>query len=220
MFPTIFDRIYHQIDIRTKKFLAPLKRNKLKRTEFTIVSNNCWGGVCYEHYGLIKQSPTIGMYFYPDDYLKLISNVKHYFSTEMRIISAEESKHYAELERDNACMYYIGVIDDIEAVLVHYKNSDLAVEKWKRRCSRVNYDNLLFKFCQQNGCTETQLEMFDNMELPGNKFMFVTNSNYRYKCAVYYRGFEKKQQIDNDTFYWDRFLDVTKLLNGEGLYKR
>lgn len=36
--------------------------------EFTIISNNCWGGTVYESYGLPKQSPTVGMFVMPRDF--------------------------------------------------------------------------------------------------------------------------------------------------------
>lgn len=34
--------------------LGPIRRHSLNRTDFTIISNNCWGGVVYEYYGLKK----------------------------------------------------------------------------------------------------------------------------------------------------------------------
>lgn len=220
MFPNLYDRIYHQIDLKTKKILATSRRKKLKSTNFSIISNNCWGGVCYEHYGLLKQSPTIGMYFYPEDYIKLISNIQHYLSCDMLVVTSDKSNQQKLLKRDNANKYFVGKIDDIEAVLVHYKDPIIAVEKWKRRCQRVNLDNLIFKFCQQNGCTEGQLKKFDTMELPGKKFMFIKNNRLDFKCGVYYRGFENSVQIENDTFYWDKYFDVTAFINGEGLHRK
>lgn len=50
-------------------------RRKLKNTEFTIISNNCWGGFIYQKYGLKYQSPTIGLFFMGKDYIKFCSNV-------------------------------------------------------------------------------------------------------------------------------------------------
>ena len=31
---------------------------------FTIISNNCWGGLVYQHYNLSYDSPTVGCYFF------------------------------------------------------------------------------------------------------------------------------------------------------------
>ena len=30
------------------KFLSKIRRNRLNNTDFSIISNNCWGGVCTE----------------------------------------------------------------------------------------------------------------------------------------------------------------------------
>lgn len=44
------------------------RRKKLTSTDFTIISNNCWGGMMYESYNLPKQSPTVGLF----SWLKII----------------------------------------------------------------------------------------------------------------------------------------------------
>ena len=67
------------LEIR-RKSLADYRRNKINKSRFTIISNNCWGGECYESYNLIKQSPTIGLFFMATDYIKFISNIKHYLN--------------------------------------------------------------------------------------------------------------------------------------------
>ena len=217
MFPTIYDRVYHQVDLKTKTLFASYRRKKLNNRDFTIISNNCWGGVCYEHFGLSKMSPTVGMYFYPDDYLKLVTNLQYYLSLDMKVVSSDKSKQLEILRRDNAQNYYIGQIGDIEAILVHYNDPLLAIEKWNRRKNRVNLNNLVFKFSQQNGCTKEHLLKFDELDLPGKKIMFVNQRKHSFKCGVYYRGFENVNQIANDTFYWDRFFDVYAFFNGKGL---
>ena len=38
---------------------ADYRKKKLKSTDFTIISNNCWGGMIYESYNLPKESPTV-----------------------------------------------------------------------------------------------------------------------------------------------------------------
>ena len=45
--------------------LADWRKKQLKSTDFTIISNNCWGGMIYESYNLPKESPTVGNYSLP-----------------------------------------------------------------------------------------------------------------------------------------------------------
>ena len=43
--------------------------------------------------------------------------------------------------------------------------------------------------------------------------MFVNKRDHSYECGVYYPGFEEDNQIYNDTFYWNKYFDVTYFLN-------
>ena len=43
--------------------------------------------------------------------------------------------------------------------------------------------------------------------------MFVSNPNHNFSCGIYYPGYENDGEIDNDTFYWNRYVDVVKFLN-------
>ena len=45
--------------------------DELDNKDFTIISNNCWGGMIYESYGMQKLSPTVGLFFMSEDYIKL-----------------------------------------------------------------------------------------------------------------------------------------------------
>ena len=76
--PTFSERVIHKIKIKTMAISAPLKRKKLNNTDFTIISNNCWGGICYDHFGIEKQSPTVGCFIMTDDYLTFIENLDYY----------------------------------------------------------------------------------------------------------------------------------------------
>lgn len=61
------------LGFRRKKFSA-LRKKQINKDRFTIISNNCWGGEVYESYNLIKQSPTVGLFFMASDYIKFIYN--------------------------------------------------------------------------------------------------------------------------------------------------
>ena len=90
-----------QIKRRIKKIIAVFLRIRLKNKTFSIISNNCWGGVVYDKYGLKYLSPTIGCYFYAEDFLKFCENLKYYLSLPIKMISLEESKYKDELIKNN-----------------------------------------------------------------------------------------------------------------------
>ncbi len=210
--PSKIEKILHKIDVKTRPIFAPFRRKHLSRTDFTIISNNCWGGNCYEYFGLPKQSPTVGAFFFASEYIAFIKDLRQKLAKEITFINAIDSKHYGYLKKNNInCP--IGVIDDVEIFFLHYPNEKIAREKWNRRVKRVNWNNLIFKFSLMNECSLQDLKDFDDFDLPGKKLMFVNNPNMGFKCGVYYPGYEQDSTIDNDTFYWNRYLDVVKFLN-------
>lgn len=203
----------HVIYNKTKRILAVFRRARLNNTDFTIVSNNCWGGICYEHFGLKKKSPTIGTFFFAEDYIRFISNFEYYVNCDIQIASSAKSKHYEWLKQHGCDEALVGILDDVEICFLHYKDPTLAKDKWTRRVSRINRDNLIFKFSYMNDCTDEHLKKFDSMNLPGKKFMFVKDKNHSYKSGVYYPGFDDDEQITNDTYFWNRYFDVVKFIN-------
>ena len=80
-----------QLKRRLKKIISFIKRIGLKNTDFTIISNNCWGGVVYDTFGLKYLTPTIGLWFTSDDYIKFLSNLDFYIGQDMQQINYKES---------------------------------------------------------------------------------------------------------------------------------
>lgn len=211
--PSISQRIWHKIHLKTTKIRSYFKKKHLKCLDFTIISNNCWGGVTYEEYGLRKNSPTVGGYFFPKDYLRFVANLKEYLSKPLLLIPLSQSSHQKEIEENGNADNIIGKIGDVEIVFVHYKNDQEVLDKWARRVKRINWNNLIFKFSLQNGASLDDLQRFDDLKLPGKKLMFVNKPDMEYKCGIYYPGFEDDQFVWNDTFYAHRYFDVTRFLN-------
>ena len=98
-----------RLKFRTQIYL-PLTRNmrrkKLKDENFTIISNNCWGGTIYESYGIKKMSPTVGMFIMPEDYLKFIANFDYYVSQPLEFIYPDHSKWKEKLQGKSNLIFY------------------------------------------------------------------------------------------------------------------
>lgn len=214
--PSMMERFVHKIDEKTRNIFASNRKKQLNNSDFTIISNNCWGGIAYEYYGIPKLSPTVGTYFFADDYIKFITNLQYYLSKPIIFITAEESKYRDTLYERGEKDIPIGVLGDVEIVFLHYKSIDIARDKWNRRIRRVNYNNLVAKFSRMNSCNDEHLKIFDQIDIK-KKFMFVNNNDKKYNCAIYYPGFEENEQIENDTFYWNKYFNVTAFLNGNGI---
>lgn len=161
-----------------RKGLAGYRRKHLKSERFTIISNNCWGGMIYESYGLPKQSPTVGLFFFAEDYIRFLKHLKESLTAPLEFIRPEEShwKNQAQLREDKRFgKYPIGRLKNqggvIEIFFLHYNSEAEARVKWERRCKRVDYDHILVKFNDQNGMQQKDLDTF--LQFPYHKIFFT-----------------------------------------------
>lgn len=215
---SFISRCYNFIKLKIKalcvKILSPIRRKKLKRKDFCIISNNCWAGDVYRLFNLPYGSPTAGLYFFADEYIKFLSNLKHYLTLPIEQITFDQSKYQKELIDNNHEKVLLARVDDVEIVMLHYHNWQEAKDKWERRAKRVNYDSLLIKFSRQNGCTDEHVERFAQLNYK-NKIFFDNKQN-SYPFGVYIRGYEKYDQIPDDISKYRKYVNIYKYVN-EGI---
>lgn len=145
-------------------------RNKLVHTDFSIISNNCWGGSIYQKYGLAYQSPTAGLFLLGHDFVKFAERLDHYIACELEFIPWEESSYYEVIKNNKP--YPVARLDDIEIYFMHYPTEKEAAEKWYRRAKRINHEHILFKLSQREGCSKEDVEKFMSLPLR-NKICFA-----------------------------------------------
>jgi uncharacterized protein (DUF1919 family) len=194
---------------------ASMRKKLLKHNDFTIISNNCWGGFIYQSYGISYNSPTIGLYFMADDYIKFVSNLSGYLSNELKFIRPESSKYKDILAKESSFgSYPIGKLNDIEIMFLHYKSEEEAYDKWRRRCKRINWNKLLIKFNDQNGCTIEHLEYFDKLEIK-NKVCFTSRNYTNLKSSVFIKSAKKQEfvQASQEPFGRSKYLNINKVIN-------
>ena len=142
------------------------RRIGLHCEDFSIISNNCTGGYVYQYYGISYKTPTEGVYFTTDDYLKLIANPRYYFTQKVTLIPPEYSTLYSI---EKPFTFPVGKIDDIEIYFMHYPNPEEALSKWYRRSKRLNYSKVF--------CLLTENEFFkDEHIIRFNSIMKTNNS--------------------------------------------
>lgn len=197
--------------------LAKLRRKKIKNDNFTIISNNCWGGMIYESYNLIKKSPTVGMFFFADDYIKFIYNLEKYLNKELKFIKKEESKWKNEMLHDKKFgTYPLAKLDDIEIFFVHYKTEQEAKEKWERRCKRINFDKIIYKFNDQNNCKIENLKDFINF--PAKNKLFFTCKEWKDindECIIKIKQLKNREPIfaSYEPFGKNKYVNLEEIIN-------
>lgn len=153
-------------------------RRKLRCTDFSIISNNCWAGTAvYQPFGLKYNTPTVGLGFVDDDYIKFLEKFDYYLSLTPQFIDPQKAKNY-ELRkrlRGHEIDYPVAMLDDITIWFTHYQSASEALEKWERRKSRINRERILVKWSQRYGNDPGLLRRF--LALPfKNKIAFVASA--------------------------------------------
>lgn len=208
-------RWFLKVDLRewSNKYLAGLRRRFLRGSDFTIISNNCWGAHVYRRYGVNYNSPTIGLYFFPDEYMKFISDLQNNLELPLSFIQPCKSKYYkrlVELKQTNVPIALLG--DKIEIVMLHYHSEEEVIEKWNRRKARINWNHLLVKNTMQNGMTLEQVREFDQLPFR-NKIIFVPYDMPDVRSAVWYKSDNKDGQVADDILNFNKFINLTEWLN-------
>lgn len=108
---------------------------KIKNSNLSIVSNNCWGGVVYNRLKLQFLTPFINMYELDEDYLKIAGSLQKYLSSELECVG----EGYNEIQK---IRYPICQLNDVKLYFNHYSSFETAKEKWDIRKKRLNWDNL------------------------------------------------------------------------------
>lgn len=168
----------------------------------------------YEFFNLPKNSPTVGSYFFADDYIKLIQDPKKYLSKEIEIINARESVHADVLTELNQLDVPVGKLaEDVEVVLLHYHDPKIAKEKWIRRVDCINWNNLIIKFSYMSKCTDNHIREFQRIQ-GVKKFCFIPQKVENMEDLYYYPScIDSLTDLGDDVFYWNRYIDVIDLIN-------
>ena len=181
-----FKRETVRLKVRNKFWLPRTCKARAKELEaegFTIISNNCWGGTIYESYGMRKNTPTVGMFIMPSDFVRFCADLGRYLAEPLELIAPEEFKRRDALAaNDNLGTYLIGRVGDVELHMLHHQDETTARRKWESRVNRADHDRLIFKLNDQNGATEADLLAFDALSLE-HKLVFAAKEHLGVRCC-------------------------------------
>ncbi|MFI3164494.1 MAG: DUF1919 domain-containing protein [Bacillota bacterium] len=156
-------------------------RRNLKSQDFTILSQNCIGGVLYNDLGCRFLSPTINMYFTFEDMIKFCENIKDYILLE-------------PVECESNYEFPVMMLGDLKLHMVHYRTFEDAKEKWNERKRRINFDNICVIMTDRSGYSDEYVCRYN--KLPYKKIMFV-NSEDRHivKDQFLIHGYENEKFV-------------------------
>lgn len=178
---------------KIRKMLAPY--------EFSILCNNCIGGVFLHDAGKRFNSPLVNLAMNGDGFIKLLENP------------------YAFIGDANGFTEYVhptiqhphGILNGVTFNFVHYKTFEEAILKWGNRSQRFIPDHVYVIATGHDGmeCAEL-MEKFDKLPYK-NKIMFTFNKwdypwAYQVKCAHgVMRPFTEFASLTGQRFYETAF---------------
>lgn len=157
-----------------------------KNRNFTLISQNCVGGVIYSNLGLEFRSPTINMFIEDENFVKLVEHLEYYMSLE-----AEPLCEKFVDPIDSSIVYPKIRVGDIEICCLHYKSCKEAVDAWERRKRRINLNNVYV--------------IGNSWNLHENEELIKRLSNLDYKTVIFtYQSFKTDKCIDLNEEYWTK----------------
>lgn len=169
VFPTaehVFKTVSRLSRIGFERLSFACAHHVLKRTSFTIVSNNCWGAHVYRALGRPYTTPFVGLFIPPEDYLQLVPDVPSVVHANIAFIPSSRHRAVEEFRAERNANYPIGLLDGrIELHFMHYQSPEEALAKWRRRAERADWasKSVFIKFCDHDGATGKQIREFDNL---------------------------------------------------------
>ena len=147
---------------------APLLRYFVGNTNFTIVSNNCWGAHIYQALKMEYQTPFVGLFILPKSYLTLLRRFDYFIGSELSFTSQSAEASVNRWRERAGLNYPIGLLgEQVEIHFQHYGSRSEAQSKWQRRCQRISPDpaRRFFKFDDRERATADDIREFCTLPL-------------------------------------------------------
>nr|WP_246354271.1 DUF1919 domain-containing protein [Paenibacillus phytohabitans] len=183
----------------------------LENNDFSLISDDCWGGFLYKQLGLPYNTPFMWMYIRNNDYLKLISDIYYYLNQKLKFISIPGYNHP------------IGLLDDVYIFFNHYRNEEEVEGKWKKRLERFNWDNIYYKF---SAVCEEDVRVFNAILKETDKKISFSHQAYAYPQNIHLTGWQDEEvRRQYAGFYQylhlhsNKYFDAVEWLNGSGNFR-
>lgn len=156
-------RVQGRIQRYRNDIIAKNAHKKLSAYDFSIISQNCIGGVFYHDMHMQFLSPTINLFFKEPDFIRFVQNLEYYINTELRMVWGEE--------------YPIGYLEDIPVYFMHYQTCREAKEAWDKRKQRINWNKIIVVSTDMEGFDEYAWKLWTKISYPKVLFTATERKN-------------------------------------------
>ncbi len=187
----IFERVMHLPGFDFEKYV------RLRRSNISIISNNCWGGMVYQVLGMECLSPFKNLSLEDSDYFRLLGNLNYY-------LSCVPKKAGFGIDDHSGDRYPLIMLDDVTVHCNHDKNHDEAIKKWNRRVKKFNFDNVFVAFYSENYKQVSEFLRLDDYK----KKLCMSTFEEPDECSV-------RLKLKSDQELWEAVLETARSLEPE-----
>ena len=152
MMVSTFSRLGNYFMRARRDRAARQAKAQLKASDFSVISQNCIGGVFYHDMGMQFLSPTVNLFFQEPDFVRFAGNLSHYLNLELQMEWGEE--------------YPVGRLGDVRVFFMHYDSCTEAAAIWERRKERIRWDRILILATDMEGFDESCYEEWKKIPFP------------------------------------------------------
>jgi len=188
-------------------------QSRLESKDFTLITSNCCGGIIYHRLGHKFLSPTINLWFTDEDYVTFIYNLKEFVEKGELIEQDQTEFNYPVAKLKAPC-------GEITVYFMHYKTFEEANEKWIERCSRINWNKLVFIWEIKPDTKQSVIDKFNSFNAK-NKLIYSMkidcDSPYLVKINCkkdYFHGYAFQHKTKFASKRWLDDVDYVSLING------
>ncbi|MCF8256645.1 MAG: DUF1919 domain-containing protein [Flavobacteriales bacterium] len=152
-----------------ERMLRRWLREEMLRSQVCLVSNDCWGGQLYKYADVHYNTPFVGLFMMAPCYMELLKDIQgHLAEGRLEFIAQSRYTDSNAFRKAKNLTYPIGLLNGtMEVHFMHYASEQEALEKWTRRCARMNFGNLAIKFDgSKDNATPDLMRRFCELDRP------------------------------------------------------
>lgn len=177
---SLMTRIRDRIQREKNALVIRRIRRQIPDHGFTVLSQNCIGGVLYHDLGAPFLSPTINLYIPEPGFVRLALDPARYMRLPLHMSMGES--------------WPVGMLGDVRIEFMHYASCEEAEAAWARRAERIRYDRIAIVGTDRDGFDDEAFALWQT--IPHPKVLFTANSAYaQHEDSVYLPRFSENGAI-------------------------
>ena len=178
-------------------------RRMMYHKKVSTISSDCCGGILYHDRMQEFLSPTVNLFFSNEDFILFCMHLKEFVESEIAQKQETETK------------YPVGIIKtefgSVELHFMHYDSFIDAVNNWRRRAKRLDYDNICIIMNAGKEASEEIIAKFKDIPYK-NKALLTSGANtkmfsYCFNLECYEKGFSGSITKYKSNYSVKRYLD-------------